>query len=165
MGGTELGGTMTREPRMRASSTVGAKPDVSTGPRNPGRFIKTAVGAVGAGALLVGGVVAVDSWNRKNNRIGELEASALEQDKLLSTTIALGNAGVRFSDVSLNDGSVIVEIPGTSPNCQSISFDFDSTAEGWTLSLEQPDAAGRVYDQAEAHDAASVEMLVQDLCS
>lgn len=116
-------------------------------------------------ALASGTTIAWDKIDAKNNRISELSETVENKETMLDAAVTLGSAGVRFSNVKLIDHQVVVEVPGTTSSCQTINFNYSNTAEGWTLSIEQPDAAGQIYDTAKAHNAESVNALVEDLCS
>lgn len=114
---------------------------------------------------IIGGAYVAAEFDSKNDRIQSLEESVDNKQRLLDAATVLGGAGVRFSDISLIDDSVVVEVPGTGAECQSISFNYSSSTEGWMLGIQQQDAAGRTYDTPEASSAASVSALVDDLCS
>lgn len=159
------------EASRREITDTPVKPKIERRKVNVKRDSAIIGGLVAGTALLVGGLLHLDADQRKDTRIENLEAAEAEQERLLETALTLGSAGVRFSDIlyvqdsETDDRNIVVEVPGTGPNCQSISFNFSNTSEGWTLNLNQADAAGNIYDDPEAHDAASVAALVQDLCN
>lgn len=161
-GGTGNGGSLAGEQlRIKREATTDSTPRKE----RIARIAKKSALLATPVLLAASAAVAVDAWTDKNDKIFSLEETVDNKTEMLDAAISLGNAGVRFADVKIFEDDIIVEIPGTTTSCQTINFNYSNTAEGWTLSLDQSDAAGQVYDTAEAHNAASVTALVDDLCS
>lgn len=166
MGGAEMGGQISAE-HLHEHLKTNRESSANKIP------VKNHLGTIAKkGAILLtpimvasGVAIAWDSFDAKNNRIAALEENDRNQDAMLDAALDLGSAGVQFSDVRIIEDEVIVKVPGTSQNCQAISFNYETTTGGWQLRLDQSDAAGHVYDQATASNAQSVTALVEDLCS